>query len=889
MTNALPLQRKKRNFYLISFLWALGLAVLIFLPWMIYNHGYFFFYGDYNVQQIPFYQMIHDSVQSGNAGWSYTTDLGANIIGSYSFYMFGSPFFWITMAFPSEAVPYLVAPLLMIKIAFASLGAYTFLRRYVKNQYFAVFGALLYAFSGFSIYNVFFNHFHEAILIFPFLLAAVDEFIYEKRKGLLALTVFAACFMNYYFFVGQVAFVFIYWFIRMRTESFRLTLTEFLRFAVEVLLGFGASMIILLPSIYAVLQNSRVNSMPSGWGAVVYTSEQRYIHIIESFFFPPDMPAYANFTPDSNAKWASVAGWLPLFSMVGVFSFYKLKTHKWLRLLIPVLFVMAFVPVFNSIFQLLNSSYYARWFYMLTLMLVLATVISLDHEETDYKPAIKLTIGITVIIALLIGIMPNTTTNTAGEKTTTYGIEKYPDRFWVWVGIAFVSLAAIVILLCFRKKQKVFMISTSVALSVIIAGYGNVLIGTGVVNASYSGDYIIKNALGNKDQFNDIKDLKEVRSDFYNEMDNMGMYWQTPTIQAFQSIVPGSVMEFYKSVGVERSVGSRPKTEVYAIRSFLSCKYLFDYQNDGKSFMINNDHNQMPGWSFIEEKNDYSVYINDYYIPYGFTYDTYITEKEYYDLSESDRSKVLLKSIVLNEEQEKKYSKFLKHDTELSDYYFNQTEYFKDCEERRKLTCSSVKFENNLVTARIKTGDSAELVFFSIPYEKGWSAEVNGKPADIEKVNVGFMAVKVPGNTNAEIKFRYHTPGLAAGVAVTCASVVLFVVYMILWKVPRKRREDGPYLIDDLAPKKKKSSSASDEKGDGTIPSEPPAEVPEDEEELSDDSEGPIEAMAGELIYSDPDEKASEEEALADETPAEEVGNIINLSEVKEKNNRTKI
>ena len=80
MTNALPLQRKKRNFYLISFLWALGLAVLIFLPWMIYNHGYFFFYGDYNVQQIPFYQMIHDSVQSGNAGWSYTTDLGASII-----------------------------------------------------------------------------------------------------------------------------------------------------------------------------------------------------------------------------------------------------------------------------------------------------------------------------------------------------------------------------------------------------------------------------------------------------------------------------------------------------------------------------------------------------------------------------------------------------------------------------------------------------------------------------------------------------------------------------------------------------------------------------------------------------------------------------------------
>ena len=78
----------------------------MFLPWIIYNDGYFFFYGDYNVQQIPFYQMIHDSTVSGNIGWSYTTDLGANIIGSYSFYMAGSPFFYLTLLFPSEEWSY---------------------------------------------------------------------------------------------------------------------------------------------------------------------------------------------------------------------------------------------------------------------------------------------------------------------------------------------------------------------------------------------------------------------------------------------------------------------------------------------------------------------------------------------------------------------------------------------------------------------------------------------------------------------------------------------------------------------------------------------------------------------------------------------------------------
>ena len=801
MNIASRLRHGKKNYYLCTFLWAFGLAFAFFLPWIIWNAGYFFFYGDYNVQQIPFYQMIHDSIHNGNIGWSYTTDLGANIIGSYSFYMFGSPFFWLTLLFPSQAVPYLMAPLLMLKFALAALGAYTFLRRYVKNQHYAVFGAMVYAFSGFGIYNVFFNHFHEAMVAFPFLLAAVDAFIYERRKGVVAYAVFAAAFMNYYFFAGQAVFVFLYWLVRMMTGSFRMSIKEFVRFAVEVLLGFFATAVIIFPSVLAVLQNSRVSNSFSGWGGLVYSSEQRYIHILVSFFFPPDMPAYANFTPDSNAKWASVAAWLPLYSMVGVFAFYHLKTHKWLRVFIPILFVMAYVPIFNGFFQLLNSTYYARWFYMFTLMLALATAISLDRKTTDFKPALKLTFMVTLIAAALIGFMPVTSTNTKGETTTSYGLEKYDDRYWIWVALAVVSLTILMIVLNFRKKEKLFVRLSAVSMSVIIVGYAIVLLGTGVLNASYDKDYIIKNALGNKGAFSDLKDLSNVRSDFYNEMDNMGMYWQIPTIQAFQSIVPGSVMDYYKSVGVERTVGSRPKTDVYAIRSFLSCKYLFDVVADSKTFATNDTYNLMPGWKLLEEKNGYEVFENEYYIPYGFTYDTYVTTEEYEKADEDKRSKLMLKSMVLTEEQAEKYKDCLQHDEALEDYAYSQTEYFEDCNNRKKLVCSSVKFDNSEFTAQIHTGNSAELVFFSIPYEPGWQATVNGEPAEIEKVNVGFMAVKVPGNTNAKIHFTYHTPGLMAGLAVSGVSVVLFVLYMLLWKVKRKQSEDGSLLlIDDMAP-----------------------------------------------------------------------------------------
>lgn len=800
MTKARTLLSVKKNYFLRAFLWGVGLSFLFFLPFIIMNDGYFFFYGDFNVQQIPFYQMIHDSVQSGNIGWSYTTDLGANIIGSYSFYNIGSPFFWLTLLFPSDAVPYMIAPLLMLKFGCASLAAYTFLRRYVKNQDYAVIGGLIYAFSGFGIYNIFFNHFHEAMITFPFLLAAVDEYVYENRKGAVAIAVFAASLVNYYFFAGQAVFVFIYWCIRMATGSFRMSIKEFFRFAFEVIIGFLCSAIILIPSILSVLQNSRLNNYPNGWGALLYSNEQRYLHIIISFFFPPDMPAYANFTPDSNAKWSSVAGWLPLFSMVGVLSFYKLKTHKWLRVFIPILFLMAFVPILNSMFQLFNAAYYARWFYMLTLMLALATVICLDHEETDFKPALKATFIITFAITALIGLMPSTSTDSNGNSTTNYGLEKYPDRFWIWAGIAFVGLVALTVLLCFRKNQKVFINAVSICLSVLIVGYSMVLIGTGVVNANYKKDFIKTYAIGNKDKFEELTDIKEVRSDFYEAMDNMGMFWQIPTIQAFQSIVPGSVMDFYKSIGVERSVGSRPKTNVYGIRSFLSCKYLFDYIKDSKQFENSLGSTEMPGWELKETKNDYKVYENEYYIPYGFTYDEYITENQFDDCSESNRHLLLLKAMVLTDEQAEKYGDILKHRSDTSDYNYTEDEYFSDCENRKELTCSSIEFNNSSFTAKITTGNSDELVFFSIPYESGWSATVNGQPTDIEKVNVGFMAVRVPANQTSTIVFNYKTPGLSVGAVVSGVSVVIFIAYIVFWKVPKRKKENGLYLIDDLAP-----------------------------------------------------------------------------------------
>ena len=101
---------------------------------------------------------------------------------------------------------------------------------------------------------------------------------------------------------------------------------------------------------------------------------------------------------------------------------------------------------------------------------------------------------------------------------------------------------------------------------------------------------------------------------------------------------------------------------------------------------------------------------------------------------------------------------------------------------KRQDTCSTFTRDNYGFTATYTAGAQDELVFFSVPWEAGWSATVNGEEAIIEKVNVGFMAVRVPANTESTIRFNYTTPGLKAGALITVGFLLLFVAYLILMR-----------------------------------------------------------------------------------------------------------
>lgn len=819
MENATGLRRLKtisnKKYGLKAFLLGLLISSLLFIPVIIENNGVLMYYGDFNVQEIPFYQMIHDAVVSGNANWSSTTDLGSPILSSYSFYLLGSPFFLLTLLFPSGAVPFLIGPIFILKFGLCSFTSYLYLKRYVDNKTFAVAGGLLYAFSGFSVYNIFFFHFHEPMIIFPLLLYCVDEFMLNNRKGVVALAVFSACTINYYFFAGMAVFIIIYWLLLVFTNTYKLTLSKLLLFIFEVILGFSATAFILLPTILFISGNPRLSALPEGYDALVYEKPQRYWYIILSFFFPPEMAAEPNFAPDVNADWASVSGWLPLVGMTGVIGYLQLKKRDWIKKLILILTICALIPVLNSMFQLLNSSiFYARWYYAFVLILALATIKSFEDSEINWTRALCWSGSITAAIALFIGIIPENVYKDSGEfDYTKIGLESNFPRYWIYVAIAMFSLMLFAFIV-FKFRKKRFPTAIVAGICIISLVSYTYVVQTG---AHMDGDdvpFIRKNLIGASDSVK-LPDIKTARSDFYESVDNSAMYLNIPSIQAFHSVVSPSIMKFYRSMNITRDVASEPDTEFYGLRGLLSCKYLFC---DNRSDFTEDNKPAMPGWSYCKSVKGYKIYKNDHYVPMGFMFDKFITKTEFQNIDENLRSEAYLKAMVLSNKDILKYKDLTGYTTEdvktifedrkrkeieklykskTDDFLYGKGEYFEDCEKLRNNSCDSFSYTKDGFNAHINNKGKANLLFFSVPYDEGWSAYVNGKETEIVRSDFGFMSVYIEGNKESNIVFKYNAPGFRTGIIITTVCGIIYFMYIsaliILRKSKRKKRRENEF------------------------------------------------------------------------------------------------
>ena len=782
-------EQDRKKFWQAVVLCALT-AAIFFLPFYILDGGFFHYAGDFNSQQISFYRYMNGFVKgagypdSAFAGaphntFSWATDLGSGVMNAYSFYLYGSPFFWLSVLLPQSWLPYMMVPLLVLKFGVAGGGAYLYLRRYVKNANYAVLGACLYALSGFAVYNVFFNHFVDVVALFPYLLWALDEAIYENRHGLFAFWVAVNLLNNYFFFVGQVIFLCIYFVCKLTAKDFRLTARKFGHLLWESVLGVAMGCLLLFPAVLSLLQNPRTIDLSSGWGFLTYAKVQQYLAILLSWILPPDSPYLTSVWSEGVIKWTSMTAYLPLCSLAGAMAYWRSRKSDSKKRIVAVCAVCALVPVLNSAFYALNSSYYARWYYMPTLILAAMTVNALEDPDIDLDAPAR-GIGWIMLATLVFAVVP-VQDDTTG--TWSFGVLKNPGQFFAVLGFGLLGLALYRYLCGIWRQNSRFAQRMTAAVLVFACVFTMVHIGIGKFGQWHTDSDLVEqdnNALLLK---NDLPE-GDYRIDTYKIHDNIGMWLDKSCLQYFGSTAAPSILSFYPGLGVKRDVRSEPEITNYALRGLLSVEYLITTPEKRESFEDEADE----GWTYLADVDGYALYHNDNYVPMGFTYDYYVTEATYQTSIKTLRSNLLMRALVLTDEDVAQYGKYL---TELSEDMLNDLHYdsyTQDCADRRANSCSVFQMNNAGFHAEI-TLDKTNLVFFSVPYDDGFTAYVNGEKTDILRVDEGLMAVLCPAGASS-IDFVYQAAGLSASRVVTAVAIPVWVVYVACF-VRRKRRSTG--------------------------------------------------------------------------------------------------
>ena len=357
---------KDKNIIIVAIL-CLIIGTVSFAYFIYVDNGAFTLVDDFNKQQIPFSTALNGLLKEYSGQWCWNLDLGTPIIYGFSFYNLGSPFFWITLLFDKGVFPYVVGAVFILKYMVAGVTAYLYIRIFLKQKQYGIIAALLYAFSGVQSTNILFYHFHDVVAFFPLLLLGLERYMSERRKGLFVFSVFLNCLMNYFFFIGEVVFLILYYFLRFfKRKQAVLFVKNGMKCLGCGILGVGMAAVIFIPSVLYVMGNPR--SGMELYLNYLFSDTQNVLMVLKGFLFPVEVMGNQSAVMPQN--WNSIGCYLPMIGTSLALA-YVIKKRDWLAKLLLVLFLVSFSPLLSSVFYLFTIIYY-RWWYMFILMMALA-------------------------------------------------------------------------------------------------------------------------------------------------------------------------------------------------------------------------------------------------------------------------------------------------------------------------------------------------------------------------------------------------------------------------------------------------------------------------------------------------------------------------------------
>lgn len=714
------------------------------------------------------YPNLYAKIQALKIGelpsWDFSTGLGENM---YPFWLEPIALFITYFFFKSNVAESMI----WIQLTYSFLAGiffFSFLRNLKIHTIPAAIFSHLYVFSGYMIVHSTWVHleFANNVMMFAFLLFAWERFIFKRQWFYFPLSIallgISYTPVNVYFAAILILLFMFLIFPSHYKNSWKSWFIDSGRLILMGVIGLGMSSFLLLSNLNLMSNSPRGSGAFSGLLEIPSPFQMANTSELQTSFlrlFSPNLEGIADdFSGWMNYFEAPIwyCGLIVLLLIPQLFHFITKKERLIYGILLGVFLIIAVFPFFR-----ISVWFYSGDYYRILSLLFGITMLYLSGKALDHIIRQKLLFTKTLIITLSIILIALFLMRSG-----------FSDFAAPNPSIIFILLIGYAIVLWFWGRKNQSNTSLYVLMGIVVC---EILLFTSptLEERKIVTESDIKDGVGYQDAtllaLADIKkkerDFMRIEKDYFsgisrdasfNESKIQGFYGSR-TYNSFSNV---NYINFLKCIGELGELTEESTRWVRGISNspnamrICSVKYLLTRSEDLKDSVNFNIIGENKGIKTLELKNS---------LPFGFTYDTYMDVESFDKLSRIEKEQLLPSVAVLDESDVPN-----EHGLQEFSSRKNDSNHSKDY-----LKMSS--FSNAYIEGSINSS-KAQLLFLSIPFDKGWQLKIDGVNTKMHKVFGGLTGAFISKGDHSLV-LSFEDPYKKMG---TILSIIFLVLYILL-------------------------------------------------------------------------------------------------------------
>lgn len=568
--------------------------------------------------------------------WDSNIGLGTDIITALQYYVFGDPLNLLSVFVPPAKTEYLYSFLIILRLFLAGIGFSCYCRFWKKGRFATLCGALVYVFCSYAIFvSTFHPFFLNPMIYFPLLLIGVEKIFAQKKPFYFIIMVFISAVSNFYFFYMLSILVFLYAIIRFffiyrdnRLRNFGLCLRNFCFYYV---IGVFLACIILLPSLVALFSSKRFSNdivMPLFYNIKYY--KDLLFGIIEG---------------RQMEHWTFIGSSVVVLPALALMFMHRKKYNE---LKIPFI-VLGLFLIFPFVGHLMNGFSYVsnRWTWGVSFLLafILTTMLPELLKITKSQFFIILALAVTYLL-------------------TWYIIQKKESILFLgsWIILAISIFIFGIASLILKNNKNHYSWWKGLSYSAVLI---TIIVGIAIQSASFYARPKHMNSFVEIDKnYTKVANIvaKEIQGisdkDFYRfelsdkakdkNVRNSAMVNGINSLDYYLSIGDANISEFLIETASSYYLTFAYKS--FDNRSNLTTPLNVKYQIAEESQYENLFYGYEPYKTFDMDGTSYQIYKNQYALPFGYTYSTYMPRREYENLEPLKKQQVMMQAAAVDTE-----------------------------------------------------------------------------------------------------------------------------------------------------------------------------------------------------------------------------------------------